>query len=160
MTDTNDLDEKVDRQAWTDQEERLKSYMEHFKDLDMGQPQKILDLLAEDFIFEDPFNSVVGKAAFLKVLEKTREDVERPLIEPRYWVWQDIGKVAVLKWRFTGTIKGVGALDFEGFSEVGFNEEGFISSHRDFWDSGQYFWMKVPVIGWLMAWVLRRFRVS
>ena len=45
---------------------------------------------------------------------------------------------------------------FNGMSEVALSDDGKIMSHIDHWDTGKQFYLRLPLIGWLIRKTLRR----
>ena len=44
-------------------------------------------------------------------------------------------------------------------SEVIFNEQGMVIEHIDYWDSGEQFYEKIPIIGGLLRIIKNRLKV-
>ncbi len=113
---------------------------------------------APDVRFQDPFNAVEGVERYRAVLEKMYEDVpeisftvtHRALGEER----------AFIRWRFEGKTKGGGRLDFDGASELAFDEDGKITLHRDFWDAAGALYETVPVLGAVLRMIRKRLAID
>lgn len=133
---------------------RLGRYVEAYEWLRADTIDEVLDCCAEDVAFSDPFNRVVGREAYRRVLEHMFEAVDGPAF--------DIMQVAgegdrwFLYWRFTGHVRALGRLDFDGMSVVRLDAAGMIAAHEDHWDSGRHVLQRAPVIGRVVRWLLDR----
>ena len=81
--------------------------------------------------------------------------------EPRFKVMQRIvdGADAVLIWDFTfrlRTFRPAQAWQIHGASHLTLAADGRISSHRDYWDTGEELYAKLPGIGPVIRWLMRR----
>jgi hypothetical protein len=105
--------------------------------------------------FKDPFNDVRGSAAMAACLALAyRHGV------PRFEVLDRAAgeRAGYLLWRYTSTPHGATqpAWVIEGMSEVRFAPDGRVSEHIDHWDSGEQFYRRLPILGWLIGLVLKR----
>ena len=102
--------------------------------------------------FVDPFNDVTGQPAFEAVLNHFRHQVEHPHFEIQQIAWSG-RHYCLLRWEFSGRLKRLGWWQFPGVSEISLNDQGQILMHRDHWDAGQFFYMKLPLVGSLLRWI-------
>ena len=124
------------------------------------QPQDLdrLDrFYAPDARFRDPFNEVQGLPAIRRIFEH----MFASLHGPHFVVTQQIvdGPQAFLVWefrcrfrRFDTTTEQV----IRGGSHLVFDEHGLVTSHRDYWDSAEELYEKLPGLGVLMRWLRRQ----
>ena len=123
------------------------AYATYFGELSRARVGELEALAIADFYFEDPFNKITGCDRIIAMFDKMYDQVGEPKFEILSVSWADKAPVAILKWRFTGDGGRLGKIDFPGMSEVTFNEQGLATRHVDYWDSGTYFYAKLPVLG-------------
>lgn len=141
MTATQPLDRLV---AW-------------FETLDPQGVGRTGDYYADDASFKDPFNEVRGVAAIAHIYARMFEQVDAP----RFVVSKRIaqGDEAVLIWDMRFRFKGSGAEQIiHGSTHLVFDATGKVARHRDYWDTGEELYAKLPVLGALMRWLRRRAR--
>ena len=118
---------------------------------------RIGDLYASDACFKDPFNDVQGVPAIERIFRHMFTQVEAP----RFVVTERIVQYdsAMLAWRFEFGVrvgKRVHPQVVNGVTHFKFDGEGKVSLHRDYWDTGEELYMKLPVLGWLVRALRRR----
>ena len=114
---------------------------------------ELLKYVSADVHFQDPFNDVHGIDAMAEIFRHMFE-----LVGPvRFTVYQAqaAGRVGLFSWRFEGQLFGKPWV-FNGTSVITFDEDGMVIVHRDHWDAAQNFYERLPLIGWLFAWLRRR----
>jgi steroid delta-isomerase len=132
--------------------------VQFFETLSQGTVARIPDFYAEDARFKDPFNDVRGIAAIQRIFTHMFIQVS----EPRFMVGErvvDPSGAAVLVWDFHFGVRVWGkarAQAIHGVSHLRFAAEGKVTSHRDYWDTGEELYMKLPVLGLLMRALRRR----
>ena len=118
---------------------------------------RIGDLYAADARFKDPFNAVQGVPALEHIFRHMFTQVE----SPRFVVTERIAQnnSAMLAWRFEFGVrvgKTVRPQVVNGVTHFKFDVNGKVSLHRDYWDTGEELYMKLPVLGWLLRALRRR----
>lgn len=118
---------------------------------------RIGDLYAIDARFKDPFNDVQGVPAIEHIFRHMFTQVEAP----RFVVTERIVQYdsAMLAWRFEFGVrvgKRVHPQVVNGVTHFKFDGEGKVSLHRDYWDTGEELYMKLPLLGWLVRALRRR----
>jgi steroid delta-isomerase len=117
--------------------------------------QELAAVYAPDARFKDPFNEVVGIEAITAIFAHMFEQVG----EPRFVVTTCMqqGAQACLVWEFHFRMKRFmrGEQCIRGASHVAFDGAGRVTMHRDYWDSGEELYEKLPLLG-LWARCLRR----
>jgi steroid Delta-isomerase len=118
---------------------------------------RIGGLYASDASFKDPFNDVQGVPAIEHIFRHMFTQVEAP----RFVVTERIVQYdsAMLAWRFEFGVrvgKRVHPQVVNGVTHFKFDGEGKVSLHRDYWDTGEELYMKLPVLGWLVRALRRR----
>ena len=127
---------------------------------DTMSPESVADLgrvYTEDAFFKDPFNEVRGRSAI--------EDIFRrmyvPLIDPRFVVVNRIATdgQAMLEWDFHFRIRRYRPDEVQtvhGVSHLRFAADGRIDYHRDYWDTAEELYAKLPLIGGVMRFLRHR----
>ncbi len=118
---------------------------------------RIGGLYAIDARFKDPFNDVQGVPAIEHIFRHMFTQVEAP----RFVVTERIVQYdsAMLAWRFEFGVrvgKRVHPQVVNGVTHFKFDGEGKVSLHRDYWDTGEELYMKLPLLGWLVRALRRR----
>lgn len=131
----------------------LNAYADHAERLSPDNLDELRDLLSPDIHFTDPFNETRGVDAYIRVLAKMFEDVQ----DPRFYMTDRAitDQAGYLRWNFTFCFRGTD-WDIPGMSEVHIDPDGKITRHIDYWDSGQHFYAKLPLIGRAIRWVAKR----
>ena len=132
-------------------------YAETFTSLEPESLELLLDLVHEDVIFTDPFNSTRGKARFRQIFAHMFETCEAP----RFQV-SDIAageKAVYLRWRMTGRLRSWPRtqLDLEGLSEIHLDDDGLVTAHIDHWDSASQLLSRLPGIGVFIRRIMKLF---
>lgn len=109
------------------------------------------EFYSSDAYFKDPFNEVRGIAAIQRIFTHMFEQVA----EPRFVVVEKIvdagGAMLVWEFYFRGRLWGRGeAQVMRGVSHLRFDGEGKVCYHRDYWDTAEELYMKLPGLGVLM----------
>ena len=108
------------------------------------------EFYAADAYFKDPFNEVRGIDAIRRIFAH----MYRQVGEPRFVVTGQVADAggAMLIWEFhfrTGRRSGTAQV-IRGVSHLKFDADGKVAYHRDYWDTGEELYMKLPVLGLLM----------
>lgn len=114
-------------------------------------------LYAADARFKDPFNDVQGVPNIQHIFRHMFTQVEAP----RFVITERIAQYdsAMLAWRFEFGIrvgKTVWPQVVHGVTHFKFDAQGKVSLHRDYWDTGEELYMKLPVLGGLLRALRRR----
>lgn len=101
--------------------------------------------------FKDPFNEVRGLPAIQRIFTHMFGQVA----EPRFVVIEKVvdQNGAMLVWEFYFRVRlwGKGeALVMRGVSHLKFDPAGKVNYHRDYWDTAEELYMKLPAIGLLL----------
>ena len=121
----------------------INKYKNAFENLEVTNINSLLNLVDDNVVFEDPFNTIIGKdnlrELFLEMFKK--------LQQPKFKVLSIFYKedLAIIKWNFSCK-KFRKDICFDGLSEVTV-KNGKIKKHLDFWDSGKNFYTQVPILG-------------
>jgi ketosteroid isomerase-like protein len=114
------------------------------------------DFYSEDAFFKDPFNEVHGVGAIQRIFSHMFGQVD----EPRFVVTEQVVDAggAMLIWEFHFRVRRWGKGETQvmrGVSHLRFDAAGKVNYHRDYWDTAEELYMKLPVLGSLMR-ALRR----
>ncbi|MEQ8665781.1 MAG: nuclear transport factor 2 family protein [Rhodospirillales bacterium] len=107
--------------------------------------------------FADPFNDVRGVEAMRRVFDDMFEAVGPVSLEVGHRAVN--AGAAYIAWTFHARLGGK-PWDFEGVSQIRFDDDGLVTSHVDHWDTGREFFARLPVVGWAVRGIRRRLRVA
>jgi ketosteroid isomerase-like protein len=138
-----------------------RAWAEAFAVLDAGALDRMTALADPAIRFRDPFNDVTGHAALARIFQ----DMFETCLDPRFKILDVAasGEAGYIRWVFRFRPKAMTRgpdWRVEGMSEIHVGPDGLVTAHLDHWDSGSQMLAKLPGIGALVRWVLRRFRVS
>lgn len=125
-------------------DQTIESYVKFFETLSPETLPELAALCSEDLRFCDPFNDVRGIEQTMQVFLHMFANTQNPVF--RVYEWQRSDQVVFLFWNFRCRSFGR-PLDFDGVSRVLINDANLISEHVDYWDSGEAFWQKIPLLG-------------
>lgn len=111
---------------------------------------------APDAHFKDPFNDVRGVPAVAQIFTHMFATLD----EPRFIVRQHIvqGDQAFLGWVFHFRLRRWRPRvdqHIDGATLVRFDAQGLVTVHRDYWDTAEELYEKMPLLGSLMRWLRR-----
>ena len=108
---------------------------------------------AADAWFKDPFNEVRGLEAIRRVFVHMFATLREPRFRVTARVADETGALLVWEFRF-----GAGQREYlvHGASHLRFGTHGKVSYHRDYWDTAEELYAKVPLLGALMRLLRRR----
>ena len=124
--------------------------------LESVSPQTLEDFdqfVGEDVYFSDPFHQVRGIELFKGVFSEMFMKVGPVRFEVSRVFQAD--REAVLIWEFSALLMNRPWI-VPGTSHIVFDQNGKVIEHIDYWDSGRYFLMHLPVIGRFVSWLYRR----
>ena len=128
----------------------LESLIRFYHDLTLDSVGQFADFYSEDAYFKDPFNEVRG----LEPIQRIFVHMFRQVAEPRFFVTEQVVDAggAMLIWEFHFRMRwgGGAAQVMRGVSHLKFDASGKVNYHRDYWDTGEELYMKLPGLGMLM----------
>ena len=141
-------------------EENLDVYVKSFSNIETSL-ESLFTTVSDDIEFKDPFNHVFNKEQFKKVMQHFVENSEHAKfdVKPYHVNYNEKGATTFLHWTFKAKIKIIGDWQFDGVSLVHVNEDGLICKHIDFWDSGEHFYKRIPVIGYFIKKIINRVKI-
>lgn len=128
----------------------------HFETLTPDSARELARIYSEDATFRDPFNDVRGVPAIEAIFARMFEGLH----EPRFTVVRRIvdGPQVVLIWDFDFRMRKFRPTQpwrFHGASHLELAADGRIHAHRDYWDTAEELYAKLPAIGALMRFLKR-----
>ncbi|MDX1442140.1 MAG: nuclear transport factor 2 family protein [Gammaproteobacteria bacterium] len=140
----------------------LARYAELFETVSPDVLDRLDDYFAADARFKDPFNDVRGLERIRHVFQRMFEtclDISFSVHE-RFLEGHGDGNTACLTWTMTFRPDVAGqrgkTWEIHGASRITFDASGRVTEHIDYWDSGEYFYAKLPFIGAIIRAVRRR----
>lgn len=112
---------------------------------------RMAEVYAQDAYFKDPFNEVRRLDDIRAIFERMFE----ALAEPRFVVVNRLvdGDQVMLEWDFTFRIRRWRPERLQlvhGVSHLRLAPDGRIAYHRDYWDTAEELYAKLPLIGGVM----------
>ncbi len=131
--------------------------VEYFESLTPDAVARLSEHYAANAWFKDPFNEVTGLEAIRRVFAHMYHQVEEPRFRVTDRVVADNG--ALLVWDFTFRL-GRRAIVVRGATHLRFNGRGKVTYHRDYWDTAEELYGKLPLLGTLTRLLRRRLAAS
>jgi len=126
-----------------------------FETLSQDHVGALANLYSADAFFKDPFNEVHGHAAIISIFKHMYKQVDDPRFEIRQSILE--GDDAFIVWDFYFRMKNKAGPEqcIHGSSHLRFTPGHKVDYHRDYWDSAEELYEKIPGLGWLIR-LLRR----
>lgn len=136
---------------------RVARVVTFFEELSPADLDRLGEIYAARAAFKDPFNEVQGLAAIRRIFTHMYAELERP----RFVVTQAVaeGDAAFLTWKFHFRSPSLGTQEMVicGATQLAFEPGGgLVVVHRDYWDTGEELYARLPLLGSLMRWLRRR----
>lgn len=140
----------------TPQHRALAAYARFYEHLSSQNLEALRDLAAPSVRFKDPFNDMIGVDAFIAATAAMFR-----FGTPRFEILDTAlsDRAGYLLWRYTVDTRSARPFVIEGMTELRFDGEGRIVEHIDHWDAAEQLYEKVPVLGWVLRLIKRRFQV-
>ena len=129
---------------------RVAAFFESISPASLGT---LSSVYSEHVRFKDPFNDVTGLPGIQRVFAHMFETVQNPRFVVHHTMTQ--GEHAWLTWDFL-IDRPEGTLTVHGATQLTFAPDGRVSVHRDYWDTAEELYAKLPVIGVLVRWLTRK----
>ena len=138
----------------------IDALIRYFETLTAQDVARLSEFYAAHARFKDPFNDVRGVAAIARIFSHMFEQLEAP----RFVILERVvqGHAAFLVWDFHFGVRIWGRRQeqvIHGSSHLKFAPDGKVLLHRDYWDTGEELYQKLPVLGVLMR-ALRRWMTA
>lgn len=109
--------------------------------------------------FKDPFNEVRGLADLQQIFSHMFGSLHEPEFRIHHMAGAD--KTGYLEWRFYFKLKPNGETQqINGMSKILINDQDKVIVHMDYWDTGEYVYQKVPILGALVKLVAKRLKAK
>ena len=128
----------------------LDSLIQSFETLSQDHVNTLADLYNAEAFFKDPFNEVRGHAAIIAIFKHMFKQVDAPRFKIRQSILEH--NDAFIVWDFYFCIKNKSGpeLCIHGSSHLRFSPDHKVIYHRDYWDSAEELYEKIPGLGWIM----------
>jgi steroid Delta-isomerase len=138
-------------------ESAVQRVVEYFESLTPKSAERIPEFYVQGAYFKDPFNEVRGRRAIQHIFEH----MFKALHEPRFVVTGRVvqGAECFLIWDFKFRFKRFDTRTEQtvrGTSHLKLSPDGKINFHRDYWDTAEELYEKLPWLGSLMRWLKKR----
>jgi hypothetical protein len=116
---------------------RLEALLHFYQTLTPSSVAEFGTYYTDDAWFKDPFNEVRGLGPIRGIFER----MFRQVSEPKFKVTETVGDVRglFLVWEMSFRMKVISSCEIQvirGVSHLRFAEDGKVSYHRDYWDTG------------------------
>lgn len=130
---------------------QLDALIQFYNDFSPASVARFPEFYSDDAWFKDPFNEVRGIAAIQRIFSHMFSQVAAP----RFVVTEKVvdADSVMLVWEFCFRVKRWGKGETQlmrGVSHLKFDAAGKVCYHRDYWDTAEELYMKLPAIGTLM----------
>jgi steroid delta-isomerase len=130
---------------------QLAELIKFYQELSPESVSRFPEFYSANAYFKDPFNEVRGLAPIERIFSHMFSQVG----EPRFVVTESIvaENGAMLIWEFNFQLKlwrKSQTQIMRGVSHLRFDADGKVNFHRDYWDTGEELYMKLPALGTLM----------
>ncbi|MDP1526172.1 MAG: nuclear transport factor 2 family protein [Rhodocyclaceae bacterium] len=137
---------------------KLDALIDFYQTLTPESVARFGDFYAENAYFKDPFNEVRGLPAIQRIFTHMFSQVA----EPRFVITEQVVDAggAMLAWEFYFRVERWGraeAMILRGVSHLKFDDAGKVVFHRDYWDTAEELYMKLPFLGTLMRGLRKAF---
>lgn len=156
---------KSDNPSVIDDCKSLKNYADAFEKLTKDSlTSELAPLFDEEVFFKDPFNQITGKQAVVNVFEHMFATLHAPKFRVSHMAISE--EIGYLHWEFKFYLseddlaKNQNLKTIDGVSQIHFNAQGFIQKHIDYWDSTEYVYRQIPVLGWMIKQIQKRLSAS
>jgi steroid delta-isomerase len=106
----------------------------------------LLELYDEQATFKDPFNDVRGRAAIGRIFSQMFDELREPRFE--VFVCASERDDAFLTWELLFLRQSGGQpMTIRGASHIRFDAAGRVAVHRDYWDTTEELYAKLPLLG-------------
>jgi steroid Delta-isomerase len=129
-------------------DQRVQALLRFYQSLTPEQVASFGEHYADNAYFKDPFNEVHRLADIQAIFAR----MFRQLIEPRFTVKEHVGdrRGMFLVWDMQfrmRTLRPREIRSIHGVSHLRFGADGKVTYHRDYWDTGEELYAKLPLIG-------------
>lgn len=138
----------------TDPQAVVARLVQWYESLSPAQLTQLPACYAANAHFKDPFNDVQGVAQIHSIFAHMFATLDHPRFRVTHQMVQ--GQQAFLAWEFHFAMRRwrAGQMQcIQGVSLLSINAEGLVQEHRDYWDTAEELYAKLPVLQVLMRWL-------
>lgn len=129
----------------------LDDLVDFYQTLTPESVTRFADFYSEDACFKDPFNEVRGLPAIERIFTHMFKQVEAPRFAVIERLVADNGVMLVWELHYRVRWWGGGQPQvMRGVSHLRFDGSGRVNYHRDYWDTGEELYAKLPGVGCLV----------
>lgn len=132
----------------------LDRYCAFFEQLLPSDIERFDQIYAPNVRFKDPFHDVCE----LTQIQTIFAHMFSVAPDARFIIQQSFTNEtsAMIIWTMTMTVRQQ-AISIQGSTHLVFDEQGLVTLHRDYWDTGEELFSKLPYIGAPTRWLMRQF---
>ena len=136
----------------------LTNFIRFFEALSQENVALLGGLYSTDASFKDPFNDVKGVAAIISIFEHMFTKVDSPKFVVTKHILQ--GEEAFIVWDFIFKMHDKDRTEhcIHGSSHLRFAADHKVHYHRDYWDTSEELYEKIPVLGIFMCFLKNKVR--
>lgn len=137
--------------------EKLESLLAWYQGLSPVTLHRIECFYTGDALFKDPFNEFRSRES----LRQTYAHMFTKLDSPRFLISKSAiqGNQAFAVWEMRFEVNKRPMI-IHGCSHFHFNEDGLVQYHRDYWDTSEELYEKIPVIGFFLKNIKKKFKTK
>lgn len=124
-----------------------------FQTLTPESLERVGEIYAQEAMFVDPFNQLVGLASVRAVYQHMFDTLKQPRFVVTTTVESE--RHGFMTWDFLFECRGQ-AQQISGCTQFELNDQGLIVLHRDYWDAAQQVYEKIPLLGAVMRMIRRK----
>lgn len=138
----------------------IQRYADFFASMTEKDVARLGDIMTEDVHFRDPFNDIYG----LSGVQKTFNDMYHALIDPLFSITNVTSgnqNIDYMNWELNVRPRRAPKKFWiiQGVSGVRFSPGKKAFEHIDYWDAGEGFYEKLPLLGGVLRLIKRRMKV-
>jgi hypothetical protein len=127
---------------------RIDGLLQFYESLTPDRVGEFDSYYAEDAYFKDPFNEVRRLQDIREIFAK----MFRQVADPRFVIRERVGDLRglVLVWDMSFRMRSWKPQQVQvihGVSHLRFRDDGKVTYHRDYWDTGEELYAKLPLVG-------------
>lgn len=131
---------------------RVDALVAFYEGLSPANVRRFPEFYAENVVFKDPFNEVRGVVLVQRIFSHLFSQLADPHFVVSERIVSDNGALLVWEMRFRqkNSHRHGPAQIIRGASHLKFDVDGQVVWHRDYWDTAEELYEKLPGIGWLL----------
>lgn len=135
-------------------DQALERYCAFFEGLTRQDIARFEQIYATNARFKDPFHEVHELAQIQAIFAHMFQVAP----DARFIIHQQFvnGQSAMITWTMMLTVRSQ-AMSIKGSTHLAFDDQGLVILHRDYWDTGEELFSKLPIIGAPMRWLMKQF---